>query len=62
MMLYNFINSKFFVNFMLVTIIISIIGIFLLTFESISVRYGTSFLHFMRQCNYSFKEKIQMSL
>lgn len=30
-MLYDFINSKFFVQFMLVTIIVSICGIFLMT-------------------------------
>ncbi|CAL8082978.1 unnamed protein product [Orchesella dallaii] len=39
-MLYNFINSKFFVNFMLVTIITSIVGIFLLTFEFIAIRFA----------------------
>lgn len=39
-MLYEFINSNFFVQFMLVIIIISIIGIFLLTFERIFIRYG----------------------
>lgn len=39
-MLYNFINSKFFVNFMLGAIVISIVAIFLLTFESIAIRYG----------------------
>jgi cation channel sperm-associated protein 1 len=38
-MLYDFINSTFFVQFMLMTIIVSIVGIFLLTFESISIRY-----------------------
>ncbi|ODM91458.1 Cation channel sperm-associated protein 1 [Orchesella cincta] len=39
-MLYNFINSKFFTNFMLVTIITSIVGIFLLTFEFIAIRFA----------------------
>ncbi|CAL8139706.1 unnamed protein product [Orchesella dallaii] len=39
-MLYEFINSRFFVQFMLITIIVSIVGIFLLTFESIYITYG----------------------
>lgn len=39
-MLYEFINSQFFVQFMLITIVVSIIGIFLLTFEWIYIHYG----------------------
>ncbi|ODN04492.1 Cation channel sperm-associated protein 1 [Orchesella cincta] len=39
-MLYEFINSRFFVQFMLITIIVSIVGIFLLTFESIYITYA----------------------
>lgn len=39
-MLYEFVNSRFFVQFMLLTIIVSIIGIFLLTFEWIYIHYG----------------------
>ncbi|OXA58285.1 cation channel sperm-associated protein 1 [Folsomia candida] len=38
-MLYDFINSNFFIQFMLITVIVSTVGIFILTFEPILIRY-----------------------
>lgn len=37
--LYDCLNSKFFINFMLFTIIVSIAGMFALTFDEIAIRY-----------------------
>jgi len=39
-LLYSFINSHFFVQGLLTIIFISTIGVFLLTFEKLSIRYG----------------------